>query len=195
MASPMNPWLLARNRYMEDLTEEERKTFTCASLENLFYVASAAQKTHEEESRARAISRTLEPFVAAIDQYGKALDVYSNTYSLAMAPLWGSIRVLLHVTPLSNNHRSTALGVFVLTHTELKIAKAFEKYFKKLIDMFRHIGDVLPRCQVYYSLFSDHASLLQAISRAYLDVIYFCVDAKTTFRKLKKSTTGESSRI
>ncbi|KAH0551625.1 hypothetical protein GP486_007158 [Trichoglossum hirsutum] len=138
-----DPWELARNLYMEDLNEEEKKRFATASLENLFYSASAAQKEHEEKSISRAISRRLEPFVAAIDQYGAALD----------------------------------------------IAKTFEKYFKKLIDMFTRIGDILPRCQVYYSLFPSHERLLQAISMAYLDIIYFCMDAKTTFRKLKRSTT------
>ncbi|KAH0556319.1 hypothetical protein GP486_005756, partial [Trichoglossum hirsutum] len=128
---------------MEDLSEEEKKIFANASLENLFYSASAAQKRHEEISKSRTISARLEPFVSAIDQYAIALD----------------------------------------------IAKAFEKYFKKLIDMFTRIGDVLPRCRAYYSLFPNHERLLQAISMAYLDIIHFCTDAKATFRRLKKSTT------
>jgi hypothetical protein len=97
-----DPWQLACNRYIEDLNEEEKKRFTTASLKNLFYDASAAQKEHEEKSISRTISQRLEPFVAAIDQYGAALDVFTNTYPLAMAPLWGSIRVLLHVK--SNLH-------------------------------------------------------------------------------------------
>lgn len=82
---------------MEDLDEDEKKAFKTASIENLFYSASAAQKDHKEKSRSRALSSKLEPLVSAIDQYGRALDVYSNTYSLAMSPLWGSIRVLLQV--------------------------------------------------------------------------------------------------
>jgi hypothetical protein len=36
--------------------------------------------------------------VDAIDDYGKALDVYSNTYGLVMSPLWGSLRIVLHVS-------------------------------------------------------------------------------------------------
>lgn len=96
MSSPTNPWLLARDRYMEDLNDEEKEVFATASLENLFHSASAAQKEHEENSRSRALSRRLEPFVAAISQYGKALDVYSNSASV-ICPVWGSIRVLLHV--------------------------------------------------------------------------------------------------
>ena len=190
-----DPWQLARNHYMEDLNEEEKKIFATASLENLLYNASAAQKEHEEKSISRTISQRLEPFVAAIDQYGTALDVFTNTYSLAMAPLWGSIRVLLHVR--SNLHCLSA-HVGMLFHRSYadtyryQIAKTFEKYFKKLIDMFTRIGDILPRCQVYHSLFPSHERLLQAISIAYLDIIHFCMDAKTTFRKLKKSTTSKA---
>ena len=99
---PTDPWELARNRYMEDLNEEEKKTFATASLENLFYSASVAQKDHQEKSISRTISQRLEPFMSAIDQYGAVLNIYTNTYSLAMSPLWGSIRVLLHVE--SNLH-------------------------------------------------------------------------------------------
>jgi hypothetical protein len=114
-SSPTDPWLLARDRYMEDLSEDEKKVFATASLENLFYTASAAQKNHEEKSKSREISRKLEPLVAAIDQYGAALDLYTNTYSLAMAPLWGSIRALLHVGPTLHCLRTGrhAIPVFV----------------------------------------------------------------------------------
>ena len=92
-----DPWLLARDRYMRDLNEEEQRLFESASLENLLDSTIATQKSHEEQSKSRTISRRLEPFVNAVCQYGEALDVYSNTYAIAMAPLWGSIRVLLHV--------------------------------------------------------------------------------------------------
>jgi hypothetical protein len=113
--TPTDPWLVARGRYVEDLDEEEKKLFVTASLDNLFHSANAAQKDHEEKSRSRAISKKLEPFVASIDQFGVALDVYSNTYSLAMSPLWGSIRVLLHVE--SNPPSPLNKGVYIYTYT------------------------------------------------------------------------------
>ena len=72
----------------------------------------------------------------------------------------------------------------------MQIAQAFQNYFEKFLDMFERIGDILPRCYTYQHLFPHHERLLQAISAAYLDIIYFCVDAKKTFRKLKKSTTS-----
>ena len=92
-----DPWESARMLFVKDLSIEEQKLFETSTLNNLLENAIAAQKEHEENSHSRTISKKLEPFVSAIDQYGRALDMFSNTYSIAMAPLWGSIRVLLHV--------------------------------------------------------------------------------------------------
>ena len=90
-------WVLARERYLEDLNDEERLLFSEASLENLFYSASAAQKLHEASSRSRALSRRIQPLLDSIEQYSKALDVYSNDSPTVMCPLWGSVRVLIQV--------------------------------------------------------------------------------------------------
>ena len=59
--------------------------------------------------------------------------------------------------------------------------------------MLSRIGDILPKCEIYQALFPSHDRLLQAISLVYLDVIYFCVDAKTTFRKFKRSKSRKLS--
>ena len=72
--------------------------FNKASIEEILYDASAAEKRHGASSKSRALSRKLEPLVSAIDQYGQALDVYANACPLALSPLWGSIRVVLHVS-------------------------------------------------------------------------------------------------
>ena len=69
-----------------------------ASPESLLDDAITAEKTHGMNSTTRKAMDKLQPFVAAIVQYGEAVDVYSNTYSLALAPIWGSIKVLLHVS-------------------------------------------------------------------------------------------------
>ena len=96
-------WSRARNRYIEDLTHQEKQLYMQATPETIFYDASAAQKSHEAGSTSRRLMCKLQPFVAAIEQYAQALDIYSNAYPLALSPLWGSIRVLLKVL-----HSSTA---------------------------------------------------------------------------------------
>lgn len=90
-------WTQAKNRYIEDLTHEEKQLYLQASPEKIFYDASAAEKSHGAKSTSRGLMDKLQPFVAAIEQYGQALDVYSNAYPLVLSPLWGSIRILLLV--------------------------------------------------------------------------------------------------
>jgi len=96
-SSGSDPWSLAQARYMVDLKDEEKVLFRNASVETLFLSTSAAQAHHEQNSKSRALSAKLEPLISAISQFGSALDVYSSIYPLAMGPIWGSIRIVLHV--------------------------------------------------------------------------------------------------
>ncbi len=91
-------WTRAKYRYLEDLTIEEKQLYYQATPETLFYDASAAQKKYTAGSTSFAIVNELQPLREAIEQYGQALDVYSNAYPLVLSPLWGSIRVVLHVS-------------------------------------------------------------------------------------------------
>ena len=79
------------------ILEYTQRVFSQASPEAILYDASAAEKTHEATSTTRGIIVKLRPFVEAIQQYGTAIDVYSNIHPLVMGPLWGSVRVVLHV--------------------------------------------------------------------------------------------------
>ena len=90
-------WTTARNRYVEDLTDEEKHFFCRASPEMLLYDASAAEKRHGEHSSSRGLMAKIHPLTVAIEQYGAAIDVYTNAYPLVLSPLWGSVRVVLHV--------------------------------------------------------------------------------------------------
>ena len=103
---PNDAWTKARERFIEDLEEPERLIFAKASLENIFYAASAAQKTHQESSRSLYLASKLDSFLAGINQYGKAMDVLSQT-SPFICPLWGALRVLIYVSGLAPNVRGS----------------------------------------------------------------------------------------
>lgn len=152
-------WTRARDRYIEDLNEEERALYATASPEAIFYDASAAEKVHASSSSGIMIADKLAPLIAAIEQYSKALDVYANAYPLVLSPLWGSIRIVLH------------------------LASEFTKYYERIVDMFVRIGDLLPRFRVYENLFPSHERLVQALSVVYVDVLTFCTEAKVVFRR------------
>ena len=68
-----------------------------ASPESLLEDSRTAEKNYGAGSTTRRVMEKLQPFVTAIVQYGDAVDIYSSTYPLALGPIWGSVKVLLHV--------------------------------------------------------------------------------------------------
>ena len=105
MVSPVpasDAWIRARDRYVEDLSEEEQQRYFKASPDTLLEDASTAEKSHGTTSTSRKVMEKFQPLVTAVEQYGEAVDVYSSTYSLALGPIWGSIKVLLHVSILES---------------------------------------------------------------------------------------------
>ncbi|KAJ4336307.1 hypothetical protein N0V87_005458 [Didymella glomerata] len=93
----MSPWEAAKSKFLLGLSEDEVKRFEEATPENLFYGASVIIKDHINGSRAWRLQERLASFTDALDDYGKALDVFVNTSPLILSPLWGSLRVLIHV--------------------------------------------------------------------------------------------------
>jgi hypothetical protein len=116
-----DPWTIAKNRFVADLTSEEVEIFNNASLESLYYGASNYEREDSQKSRTRGILDKLAPLVSAVEDYGKALDTITNIAPLYLAPIWGCIRVVL------------------------VMAKAHGKFYDRMVETFRRIGNVLPR--------------------------------------------------
>ena len=116
MALPIqssDAWIRARNQYIADLSDEEQRMYFTASPETLLDDASTAESSHGVNSTTRKVMEKLQPLVAAILQYGEAVDIYSSTYSLALGPIWGSIKILLHVGARSPYVCSTMLTLIL----------------------------------------------------------------------------------
>ncbi|PVI05552.1 hypothetical protein DM02DRAFT_668201 [Periconia macrospinosa] len=160
---PTEPWETAKARFLAGLTPAELKNYEDATPENLFYDASAAQKKHASSSRSWIVQERITSLVQGIEEYGKALDVFANTSSLILCPLWGSIRVVI------------------------QIAAEAGKFQEKVVDMLAQIGDIIPRFRIYQVLYGKHERLLSALTEAYLDVLRFCTDVKTFFQRAKRS--------
>jgi len=116
-----DPWVIARNRFTADLSESEKRLFDSASLENLYYTASNCEREDRTSSKAHSLVQKMRPLVVAVEDYGKALDTFTNMAPLYLAPIWGSIRVFL------------------------AMAKKYTKFYAQAIEMFGRIGDLLPR--------------------------------------------------
>ncbi|KAL8881226.1 MAG: hypothetical protein Q9198_001531, partial [Flavoplaca austrocitrina] len=65
-------WMRARDRYVEDLSREEKALYEAASPESIFYDASAAEKARTSSSTSLKIADKLQPTIVAIEQYAKS---------------------------------------------------------------------------------------------------------------------------
>lgn len=95
---PTQPWEVAKAKFLEGLAQADIARFQAATMENLFYCTDVTIRTHAQKSRAWPLQQRMSSLVDAIDDYGKALDVYANTYGLILSPIWGSLRVIIHVS-------------------------------------------------------------------------------------------------
>ncbi|TVY80507.1 hypothetical protein LSUE1_G008386 [Lachnellula suecica] len=161
-----DPWSIAKDRFLADLDDKETKLFQTATLENLYFGASNADRQDAESSKVRTTIRKLGSLVSAVENYGKALDTFSNIAPLYLAPIWGSIRVVLVV------------------------AKAHEKFFEKIVNTLERIGDILPRFRDYERIYNrqKHQRLTQALSNAYLDIIMLCMRFRRSIQEQKASS-------
>lgn len=161
----VDPWLIAKDRYLESLDGDERSLFVEANVENLYYKTSNEARD-ERKRKTSSVIRKLQPLVAALKDYGEALDVYANISPIPLSPIWGSVRVLL------------------------VLAEKYEKYYNRIVDVLGRIGDLLPRLKDYGRIFDleKHPRLRQALSETYFDVIKLCMK----FREILLSQTRVS---
>jgi hypothetical protein len=96
---PTDPWITAKTRFLEGLPDDQKNVLEQTSLEDLFYHASAERKGYEANSKLWSLQRRLAPFLDAVQDYSKAMDVFANSSEI-LCPLWGSVRIVLHVGPL-----------------------------------------------------------------------------------------------
>jgi hypothetical protein len=92
------PWDTAKTRFLEGLSESEQSMFGSATLENLFYQSSGTFERYKVDSKLWKFQVKIQPLLDAVEEYGTAMDVYANASSMILCPLWGSLRVVIHVS-------------------------------------------------------------------------------------------------
>jgi fungal STAND N-terminal Goodbye domain len=159
--SNSDPWILAKERYLEGLEPYEKTLFHEATLENFYYGTSNLERDNRN-SKTRKIIQKLQPLVEKVEDFGKALDVYANIAPTYISPIWGSIRVLIVV------------------------AKAYGKFYDQIVETLGRIGDILPRFRKYGPfqslLYKDRLLLAQATMKEFLT-------EKSTSGSLRQSRT------
>jgi hypothetical protein len=158
-----DPWIRACEQYTSDLNDEERRLFEHATLENILLISIEVQERHQQHSQSRAVMKRLKPLLSAIEDFGAAFDVFSNTYSIALAPLWGGLRV-----------------IFLL-------ASKYNKIFDRIVEVLERISYVLPRFRDYERIFGKHPRIISALSAVYLDIVTLCGEIKGLIRSISRS--------
>lgn len=175
MATPTNPplqgstdieiWLAAKNRFLEGLgSDVERVLFDEATVENVFSSAIDANRD-DDKSKVRDLAIKLDPLVAAVNDFGEALDVFTGIAPTYLGPIWGSIRCLL------------------------VLARKYRGFFDRLVETLSRIGDLIPRFRSLQRIFDPqkHHRLMTALSNSYLDIILLCIRFQTILKSQRKS--------
>lgn len=99
--------------------------------------------------KPKILSR-IEPLIAGIEQYSKAFDVLSQVSPLALAPLWGSIRLVFQVL------------------------RNYTLYIDEVVGMLQKIQLYMPRYREYLQIFPQRERLVKAIERTSSVIKEFC---------------------
>jgi hypothetical protein len=121
-----DPWEKARTRYLESLDPDEAVLFKEATVQNLFYNTSKAEREDRQKSKTRNAIATIQPLVEKIEEYGKAMDTFANIAPTFLGPVWGALRVVL------------------------VLARGFGRFYERMADTLGRIGDILPRLFVCF---------------------------------------------
>lgn len=90
------------NNFLASLSPDENALFEATkTAESLLQEVESANNEHKDASVSRKAGVALLPFIAGIEQYGQAIDVFANSNDL-LCPIWGSIRIVLHVSKDTN---------------------------------------------------------------------------------------------
>jgi hypothetical protein len=83
--------------FLASLLPDEQILFQATkAVEALLHEVNTSNKEHRDASVSHKASTALLPFIAGIEQYRQAIDVFANSNDF-LCPIWGSIRIVLHV--------------------------------------------------------------------------------------------------
>lgn len=144
--------------FFKNLSPDEKELFKATTIaEQLLDEVILAEKVHRDKSISRKVSQAIKPFLAGVSQYGQALDVVSNASAMVLCPLWGGVRIVLH------------------------LASEFGEYFEKLANFLQQIGLNLNSLRRFPRLYPHNDRLASSMVDVYQKIFEFCSKARTVF--------------
>ncbi|KAJ5090487.1 hypothetical protein N7532_009171 [Penicillium argentinense] len=137
----------ALETFKGSLSKRDQNTFKAATFQDLQSSIDDLQRTQHGKRQTRWLKR-LGPFLEAMDQWGKVVEVFCNSNEI-VAFVWGPVKFLLQV---ASNH---------------------QKAFTELLDTYEAIGEHLPLLLQYQDLFRVQPEMVRVLSLIYEDILEF----------------------
>ncbi|KAI1772544.1 hypothetical protein F4818DRAFT_426298 [Hypoxylon cercidicola] len=156
-SSSISAFEAALGQFMSDLKKKDRDKFRNTTLNDLIDEVEKIQKKQQSQRRGRNLAR-LKPFIEAMDQFGKVVEVFANTSEM-VAFVWGPMKFLL------------------------QIAGTFAEAFHELLDTYEKLGESFPLLLQYERLFREDANMLRVLTIMYKDILEFHRQALRYFQQ------------
>ena len=89
-------WDVAKTAFV-GLSDEDRQLFEFTTADDARLAVKDAQTLYDKEHKHRKVWRCINAIVAGVETYAMAMDVFVNTSPLFLAPIWGTVRILMQV--------------------------------------------------------------------------------------------------
>ncbi|KAL0253341.1 hypothetical protein SLS55_010317 [Diplodia seriata] len=154
---PLTPRFQQRlQEFKQDLSPDQEENFKFTTLDDLKRLVHSIQ---EEQTRSRRLTnlRRLAPFLEAMEQFDKVVQIFLNAADL-LACIWGPMKFLLLAT------------------------QTYHDAFNALLDAYVDIGESIPLLAQYEQVFQDKAQMHVVLEFIYTDVLDFHASAIRYFK-------------
>ncbi|KAI2626752.1 hypothetical protein GGR54DRAFT_483461 [Hypoxylon sp. NC1633] len=134
-------------QFKSGLKKKDQDNFKNATLQGLLNEIENIQTAQHSKRRGENLGK-LKPFIEAMDQFGKVIEVFGNT-NVMVAFVWGPTKFLL------------------------QIAATYSDAFHELVDMYAELGESLPLLLRYEDLFRGDSNMQKVLAFIYKDILEF----------------------
>jgi tetratricopeptide (TPR) repeat protein len=154
------PFERALAQFKIGLKKREQEAFKKTTLSDLKKEIGELQEKQHASRRLQGLHR-IQPFLEAMDQFGKAIDIFANTNEI-IAYIWGPVKLLL------------------------SISSTFVDAFGELLSVYQQIGERLPNIMQYEQLFRSNSEMKGVLALLYEDILRFHQVALRYFQAKRK---------
>ncbi|KAI6091204.1 WD40 repeat-like protein [Hypoxylon rubiginosum] len=145
--------------FKQSISPDLVNRFSICTLEDVYTACNEIQRKHGQQRNLQDMQR-LEPFLDAMDQFSRTIEVFLNANEL-ICFIWGPIK-------------------FVLV-----AARAHKACFNKLLDVYAEVGESIPGLLQYRTTLDKYPPLATVLEDYYKDILNFHLAAVKIFQSPK----------